>query len=189
MKKPIRKGNVIVFTGPSGVGKGSIVSQLLKRHDDIVLSVSATTRPPRKGEQDGVEYHFLPKEKFMALVNSGQMLEWAEFADNFYGTFKQAVEKEVDEGKDVILEIEVQGAMQVKAKMPEVVMIFVLPPSVQELRRRITGRATEVPEIIEKRMNIAAEEIKMADRFDYKVINDDLGHAIKEVEDIIMSLR
>jgi guanylate kinase len=184
-----RKGNVLVLTGPSGVGKGSIVSMVLKKHNDVVLSVSATTRAPRPGEVDGVNYHFISKAQFNELIDKCEMLEWAEFAGNYYGTFKSAVKKEVQQGNDVILEIEVKGAMQVKEKLPEAKLLFIAPPSFEELKKRLIGRATEPPMVVEKRLAIAREELEQKGKFQFVVVNDDLETAIKEVEDIILSLR
>jgi guanylate kinase len=185
----IRKGNVIVITGPSGVGKGSIVTKILQQHLDIVLSVSATTRSKRPGEIDGVHYYFISKEEFQKLIDTDQMLEWAKFADNYYGTFKEAVQKETVRGNDVILEIEVQGAMQVKSKLPEAILIFISPPSVEELKARLVGRATETDEVVAKRLNIALKELQLVSEFNYNVINDDLDKAIEEVVRIILSKR
>lgn len=185
----VRKGNVIVFTGPSGVGKGTILSDVLKRLDDVVYSVSATTRSPRPGEKDGVHYYFKSKDEFKMLIEKGQMLEWAEFAGNYYGTFIAAVEEVVNMGKDVVLEIEVKGAMQVKEKMPEASMIFISPPSDDELRARLRGRGTEPDDVVAKRLAIAENELSLRDKFDYNVVNDKLDNAISKVENIILSLR
>lgn len=184
-----RKGNIIVFAGPSGVGKGSILSKVLKEHNDIVLSVSATTRSPRPGEKEGIHYYFKSKEEFQKLIDDAQMLEWAEFAGNYYGTFISAVESEINSGRDVILEIEVQGAMQVKEKMPDVPMIFISPPSDDELRARLKGRGTEPDDVVAKRLAIAENELTLRDKFDYNVVNDDLDEAVIKVESIILSLR
>lgn len=189
MLRPRERGNILVITGPSGVGKGTIVAQILNKHSDIVLSVSATTRKIRPGEKDGVNYHFKTAEEFRKLIDSGQMLEWAIFADNYYGTFKEAVEKEIYNGKDVILEIEVQGAMQIKEKLPEASLIFIAPPSLSDLKSRLQGRATESEDVIAKRVSIAEKELNMIDKFDYKVVNDDLNTAIRDLENIIMDIR
>lgn len=189
MSEPKRKGNILVITGPSGVGKGTIVSEILKRHNDIVFSVSATTRPIRPGEIYGVNYYFKTVEEFKSLINQGQMLEWAVFADNYYGTYTVAVEKEINKGNDVILEIEVQGAMQVKNKIPESVLIFITPPSLKELESRLKKRATEPDDIINKRISIAQQELSMKDKFDYLILNDNLEQAIVDLENTIMNLR
>lgn len=189
MSEPQKRGNVVVITGPSGVGKGTIVKQILAKYNDIVLSVSATTRKIRPGERNGVEYYFKSVEEFKNLIDEGQMLEWAIFADNYYGTFKDAVKEKINEGKDVILEIEVQGAMQVKDKLPESILIFIAPPSLEELKTRLVGRATETPEVVMKRLKIAEEELKTTNKFKYVVKNDNLELAIKEVENIILNER
>ena len=184
-----RQGNVIVITGPSGVGKGTIIRRILSDGDDIVLSVSATTRSKRPGERDGVEYYFKTVDEFKKLIESGQMLEWATFAGNYYGTFKDAVMDKIFEGKDVILEIEVKGAMQVKNKIPEAVMIFIAPPSIDELKSRLLNRATESEDVIRKRLDIAEKELKKMDEFQYVVVNDDLEKAIEKVKKIIADKR
>lgn len=189
MSESLREGNVIVITGPSGVGKGTIVKEILKKHSDIVLSVSATTRKPRPGEIDGINYYYKTKNEFKSLIESGEMLEWAEFADNYYGTFKSAVYEQVNNSNDVILEIEVQGAMQVIDKIPEATLVFIAPPSFDELKSRLVGRATEPVEVVNKRLAIAQKELDMKDQFEYIVVNDDLTAAVKEVEDIIIGLR
>ena len=183
------KGNVIVVTGPSGVGKGSIISKVLDDLKGIVLSISTTTRSPRPGEKDGVHYYFKSIAEFKELINTGKMLEWAKFADNYYGTFKDTVEKELEIGNDVLLEIDVQGALNVKKQMPEAILIFIYPPSIEELKRRLTGRNTESAEVIQKRLNIALNELKMAEKFDYKIINDNLDNAIKDLEKLILIAR
>lgn len=183
------KGKVIVFTGPSGVGKGTIMKRALAEDKNLVLSVSATTRMARPGEVDGEHYHFICRDEFQTLIDEGQMLEWAEFADNMYGTFKSAVENETAKGKDVILEIEVQGAMQVKEKLDEAVLVFISPPSLEELKARLTGRGTEAHEVIQKRLSIAESEMKMIDQFDYVVVNDDLEKAIVDFKDVVKQIR
>ena len=184
-----RVGNIIVLTGPSGVGKGTIVKQILQKHEDVVLSVSATTRSARPGETHGVEYYFITVDEFKQLIKDDQMLEWAVFADNHYGTFKEAVQKLVKEGKDVILEIEVQGAMQVKDKLPEAHLVFISPPSLDELQARLVGRATEKPEVVAKRLKIAEEELSLKNNFTYHVVNDDVETAVKDLETVIMKIR
>lgn len=187
MKTSSKQGNIIVYTGPSGVGKGTILAKVLEKRSGIVLSVSATTRKPRPGEIDGVHYHFMTKEEFKKLVENDEVLEWAEFAGNYYGTLKSEVERITSEGKDIVLEIEVQGAIQVKEKIPDCIMIFISPPSFEELEKRLTGRGTEPPEIIQKRLNIAKSELEHKNLFDYQVINDNLDRAVMEVEAIILS--
>lgn len=189
MQKSNEQGKVIVFTGPSGVGKGTIMKQALADDQNLVLSVSATTRLPRPGEVDGVHYHFICTDEFQTLIDEGQMLEWAEFADNMYGTFKAAVEEKTALGKDVILEIEVQGAMQVKEKLKDALLVFIAPPSLEELRHRLTGRATESQDVINKRLNIAEAELKMLDQFDYIVVNDNLEKAVEDFKAVIKEIR
>lgn len=179
------KGLLIIFSGPSGCGKGTLMKELLARNDNVFLSVSATTRSPREGEQNGVHYYFLTKERFEELIAAEGMLEHACYCGNYYGTPKAAVEEKLNEGKDVILEIEVQGALQVMHKRPDAVSIFVLPPSAAELEHRLVGRNTEDRETIEKRLTQAKEEMKYAAQYDYAVVNDDLSEAVNELEAIL----
>ena len=181
------EGRLFVISGPSAVGKGTIVKELLDADENLRVSVSATTRAPRAGETDGVSYYFLTKEEFKEKIDNGGFLEWAEVHGNFYGTPKAPVEKLLAEGKDVILEIDVQGAMQVKESGGEGAYIFILPPSMEELRNRINHRGTETEEAIALRMSKAAGEIAYVDRYDYFVINDDLQEAINTVKAIMVS--
>ena len=178
------KGILIVVSAPSGCGKGTILAEVLK-DEKFFYSVSATTRSPRPGETDGVNYHFLKKEQFEELIASGGMLEYAQYCDNYYGTPKEKVMEKLSEGKHVILEIEVQGAMQIREKCPDAVFIFIAPPSVGELRNRLSGRGTETAEVIEKRVSEAAHEISFAGRYDYVIVNDVLEEAIEDFRTVV----
>ena len=182
-------GSLIVISGPSGVGKGTICEKLLQDVEGLHFSVSATTRPPRKGEKEGKNYFFLDRETFVNKIESGSFLEWARVFDNYYGTPKEAVFDIMAHGDDVLLEIDVQGAMQIKANYPGAVFIFVSPPSLDELRKRIIGRGTESPESIRKRTKIAEEEIKLYKEYDYLIINDVLDEAVESVSKIIFAER
>lgn len=187
MIKKDKKGKLFVITGPSGVGKGTLLSALLKQYTGINVSVSATTRKPRPGEVDGVNYHFVSKEEFENLIQKGELLEWAEFAGNYYGTFVKTVKESLDNNQNLALEIEVQGAMQVKNKIPEAVMIFILPPSLEELENRLIGRNTETDEVRQKRLAAAEKELTQTDIFTYKVVNDNVEDALAQLKEIITS--
>ena len=181
----INKGKLYVVSAPSGCGKGTILAEVLKNNDNLFYSVSATTRCPRDGEEDGVNYYFLSAEEFKKEIENGGMLEYAQFCDNYYGTPKQKVLDKLNKGIDVILEIETNGAMQIKKAMSEAILIFILPPSVSELRRRLNKRGTEKQDIIDKRVNEAAAEINKACEYDYIMINDELEKAIEDFEAIL----
>ncbi len=183
------RGLLIVLSGPSGVGKGTLLNEVLQRNENIVVSVSATTREPRPGEVDGVNYHFITKDQFKSMVDSEDMLEYALYGDNFYGTPKSMVENHLNEGRDVVLEIEVQGAVQIKKKLPQAVMVFVMPPSYQVLKDRLTGRGTETTQQIEKRLSAAKEEISKAGIYDYVIVNDQLQPAIEQIETVLSAAR
>lgn len=182
-----RKGLLLVVSGPSGAGKGTICKAILDQNDQIKLSVSATTRKPRNGEVHGVNYFFIEKEEFTSMIEKGEFLEYAQIYDNFYGTPKAAIIETLEKGQDVILEIEMQGARQVKEVYPEGTFIFVLPPSLKELKNRIVGRGTESAEEIEKRFSCAFEEIKQIDDYDYFIVNEDVEKSVRELEAIISS--
>ena len=183
------KGLLIVYAGASGVGKGTIMKQLLNSDENFRLSVSATTRAPRPGETNGVEYHFVTKEDFETMIKNDGLFEYATYCDNYYGTPKQAVFDMLDKGIDVFLEIEIKGFLQIKEKYPQCVTIFLLPPSIEELERRLVGRGTESREVIDKRLAAAKEEITYSDQFDYTVINDDVDRAKEEILNIIYNIK
>lgn len=180
------KGTLFIVSGPSGCGKGTVLAEIIKQ-DNIYYSVSATTRAPRPGEVDGVNYHFLSKDEFEKLIENGGVLEYASYCGNYYGTPKKPVEDMLAEGKNVILEIEVQGALKVMEKCPEAVSVFILPPSLKELRRRLHKRGTETEEVIEKRIGEAAGEISKAVNYDYVMINGELEIAVSDLLSIINS--
>ena len=172
----------MIFSGPSGVGKGTVLRQFLAGRENVCYSVSATTRCPRDGEVDGRDYHFVTCEAFRQMADQGDMLEYAVYNGNYYGTPKSFCDRQLAQGKDVVLEIEVQGALQVKKKIPEALAVFVLPPSLEELERRLRGRGTEEEEVIQKRLRIAREEIALADRYDFVIVNSRLEEAVKSLE-------
>lgn len=178
-------GRLSVITGPSGVGKGTLVQRLLERNPQIWLSMSATTRAPRDGEIDGLSYQFLSRDRFQRLIRDGGLLEWAEFAGNCYGTPKEPVESRLAQGCPVLLEIELEGARQVRRSCPEGFQIFLAPPSFEELERRIRGRGTDQEEAILRRLMRAQEELKAKGEFDAVVVNDDLESALQQVEQLI----
>ena len=179
---PPASGRLTVLTGPSGVGKGSLVKLLLERHPQIWLSVSATTRAPRQGEEEGRSYFFLSREAFEQRVAEGGLLEWAEFAGNLYGTPRQPVEQRLAEGRPVLLEIELEGARQVRRSFPAGFQVFLEPPSFEELERRIRGRGTDSEEAIARRLERARVELAAAPEFDARLINGDLETALAELE-------
>ena len=180
-----RKGLLLVISGPSGAGKGTICKEFLENNKDVKLSVSATTRSPREGEVDGVNYFFVTKDKFKEMIDNNELLEHAQIYDNFYGTPKAAILENLENGNDVVLEIEMQGARQIKEVYPEGVFIFILPPSLDELKNRIVGRGTETEEQIKKRFGSALDEICQIKDYDDFVINKDVHTSAKEVEHII----
>ena len=182
------RGLLIVLSGPSGVGKGTVRKAIFESDDnDFQYSVSMTTRQKREGEVEGVDYYFRTREEFEALIEAGEMLEYAEYVGNYYGPPLSYVQQTLDQGKDVFLEIEVQGAKQVKDKVPDGVFIFLTPPDLAELRSRITGRGTDSAEVIDERMRVAREEIEMMALYDYAVVNDEVPKAVQRIREIISS--
>lgn len=184
-QKPTQTGRLIVLTGPSGVGKGTLVKLLTERHPELYLSVSATTRSPRVGEVEGRDYFFKTPSEFKAMINEGELLEWAEYAGNYYGTPRSTVEAKIAQGKQVILEIEVLGARQIEHSFPDAVRIFILPPSMLELEKRLWGRGKDDSDAITLRLKQAKLELEAASEFDYQVINDNLETALRQVETIL----
>jgi guanylate kinase len=180
-------GKLIVLTGPSGVGKGTLVRLLLSRHPQLYLSVSATTRSPRVGEIDGKDYYFLTQEQFESMIQGGDLLEWAEYAGNYYGTPRAPVEERIEQGQSVLLEIEVVGARQIQETFPQALRLFILPPSDGELESRLRGRGQDSPAAIERRLARAREELAASGEFDLQIINDDLETALAEIERAIFA--
>ncbi|WP_349410447.1 guanylate kinase [Pseudalkalibacillus sp. SCS-8] len=185
MKK--ERGILFVLSGPSGVGKGTVNRSLRQQWNGLEFSISVTTRKPREGEQDGVDYFFKSREEFEEMIKQNQLLEYAEYVGNYYGTPLQYVEQTLEAGKDVLLEIEVQGALQVRKLVPEGVFIFLVPPSLDELRNRIVGRGTETEDLINNRMSVAKEELEMMDHYDYVVENDEIQAACDRIKAIALA--
>ncbi len=184
-----RKGILIVVSGFSGAGKGTLMKELLKRYDNYALSVSMTTRQPREGEVDGESYFFVDKETFEKTIENDGLIEYASYCGNYYGTPREYVERCLENGLDVILEIEIQGALKVKEKFPEALLLFVMPPDAAELKRRLEGRGTESPEVIRQRLTRASEEADGIEKYEYLIINDDLDECVREMNDIINAAR
>lgn len=184
-----KKGTLFVITGPSGAGKGTVLKQVIQSLEGLYFSVSATTRKPREGEVDGVHYHFLTKERFEELIEKDRFLEYARYAENYYGTPLDPVEEHLEQGHDVILEIELQGALQVKKRLSKAVLVFIAPPSFEELENRLRGRGTETEEVIRKRLAIARQECANMDEFRFIVVNDKVEDAADRLRAIILSCR
>lgn len=182
-----RKGIIIVVSGFSGAGKGTIMKELTKRYDQYALSISATTRKPREGEENGREYFFITTEEFEKLIAEDGLIEHAKYVNNYYGTPRKYVEEKLSQGIDVILEIEIQGALQIKEQYKDAVLLFVMPPSAQVLEKRLRGRGTETDEVIAKRLARAKEEAVGIEKYDYIVVNDDLDECVEKVHEIISS--
>ncbi len=183
------RGSLIVLSGFAGVGKGTVLKSLFETHDGYAYSVSATTRPPRPGEVDGTHYFFVTRERFEEMIRQDELLEYASYVDNYYGTPRSYVDNRLDEGFDVILEIETQGALNVKKKVPDAVLIYMLPPSAQVLKERLSGRGTETPEVVKKRMRRAMEESACLDQYDYIIVNEDVDECAQELNSLIRAQR
>lgn len=184
-----KSGILLVVSGPSGVGKGTICRRLLEKSAAVLFSVSVTTRPPRPGEQDGIDYYFVSKAEFARMRAANELLEWAELFGNFYGTPRLAVQEALDAGTDILLEIDIQGALQVKASFPDCVLVFVWPPSYEELERRIRHRGTETAESLRSRLKQSKLEMANVVNYDYIVVNypNEVGNAVKEVQSILLA--
>lgn len=178
-------GKLIVITGPSGVGKGTLVRSLLEKHPELHLSTSMTTRPPRPGEVDGRDYFFVSRNRFQRMVEGGELLEWAEFAGNYYGTPRRAVEDRIETGESVLLEIELEGARQISRTFPEAVRVFILPPSVEELERRLRSRGQDSEAAIARRLNRAKIEMEATAEFNFTLVNDDFDRALGRLEALL----
>ena len=186
----MRQGKLFIISGPSGTGKGTLCKKLLSMDDELILSVSVTTRKPRQGEEHGREYFFIDRDEYMELLEKGGLLEHASvYGETLYGTPREPVLRWVSEGRDVILEIDVQGAFQVRENYPDSVLIFILPPSLEELEDRILGRGSETEETLKARLAEAEGEIALADRYDYRVVNEDLEQASRDLYEIIIKER
>lgn len=179
------KGQIFIISGPSGCGKSTLLKKVFEQRDKVYFSVSATTRKPRDGEKDGVQYCFVTKEKFRSMIENNEFLEYAEYVENSYGTPREPVETKIDEGYDVFMDIEVKGAAQVKEKKPEAVSIFISPPSIEELERRLRSRSTEKEETIQERLEKAKLELPEAPKYDFNIVNDDVERASAEILSII----
>ncbi|MEE1160711.1 MAG: guanylate kinase [Acutalibacteraceae bacterium] len=183
----MNKGGVFIISGPSGSGKDTVLAELFRNKPDLLFSISSITRPMRQGEKEGEKYNFISKEKFLYMIENDMLLEHNVFVENYYGTPREPVENAVKEGKDIIIEVDVNGAAQIREKLPEAVSIFIMPPSFDELKRRLKGRGTESEELIEKRLNSALGEIKRAAEYDYIIVNDNITAAADNILSVILS--
>ncbi len=183
------KAGVFIISGPSGSGKDTILVKLFEKRPDIAFSISSITRSMREGEAEGVKYNFISRERFESMIKNDELLEYNSYVGNYYGTPKAPVTKAVESGRDIIIEVDVNGAEQIRGKLPEAVSIFIMPPSVEELKRRLSGRGTETEEIINRRMESALDEIRRATEYDYIVVNDDLDTAVDDIITVIASSR
>lgn len=184
-----REGILVVLSGFAGTGKGSVVKGLMERYEQYALSVSMTTRQPRPGEEEGISYFFVDRERFEEEIENGGLIEYASYCDNYYGTPKKYVQQQLKEGRDVILEIEIQGALKVKEQFPTALLLFIVPPSAAELKRRLVSRGTETPEVVEKRMRRAAKEAEGIGEYDYIIVNDSLEDCIRKTHEVINAAR
>ncbi len=187
MEEKKRTGQLIVLSGPSGSGKSTVISKLLSQRENLYFSVSFTTRQPRAGEVDGVNYHFVDTDQFQRMIAAGELLEYAQYVGNYYGTSLKLIQEHLDRGTDVLLDIEVQGAAEVREKCPQAVLIFIVPPSFEELARRLRGRNTDDEEVIQNRLRQAREECRRAAEYDYLVVNDSVPQAVADIEAILRS--
>jgi guanylate kinase len=186
-ERPMNKGILVVVSGFSGAGKGTVMKRLMEKYDGYALSVSATTRKPRPGEEDGREYFFRTRDEFEKLIEEDALLEYAQYVENYYGTPRYYVEEQLQAGRNVILEIEIQGAMKIKEKIPEALLVFVTPPTVEELERRLTGRGTETAQVIADRLARAGEEAEGMGQYDYILVNDTVEECVDHLHQIIVS--
>jgi len=182
-----KHGILVVVSGFSGAGKGTLMKALLEKYDNYALSISATTRQPREGEEHGREYFFVSRDDFEEMIREEKLIEYAQYVNNYYGTPKQYVSEQMAAGKDVILEIEIQGALKIKKRFPEALLLFVMPPSAQELKRRLIGRGTESPEVIDARLHRAAQEAEGMDSYDYILVNDTIETCVEKMHTLIQA--